>query len=268
MPQRFRMGNPHTDREIDALWREIHRAQRQVQTVEAAVVAATVEPEVPPPSDDFSDSQVLIDGGVCQWPTRCYMLPVWNFTESDLTSQFTHPAQWAVWAEYRDDLYRTIVLDLHEIQEFYNPGAGSKTWHEETGSPNPYQAIWQEAVGDDSYEVRQALTGFRVSQVALRGTAGDTWVWASCSRARRWRGFLNGAEDGQIGITQSYIVRSDIDNPDPLACSDIPAAINAGGLPDPIAYAVALTSTVSWIPSVQKNRVYAHIHVPETAVAA
>lgn len=266
MPQRFRMGNPHTDREIDALWREIRRAQRRVQATEAQVAAAAEPEPKPPVPDDFSDTQVLIEGGDCLWPTRCYILPVSNFTESDLTSQFTHPAQWAVWAEYRDDLYRTIVLDLHWLFQFYNPAAGSQMWHEETGSASPDQAIWHEAVGDDDYEVRQSRTAHRDSHVTLSAVAGALWVSAICRRRRRWFAYVNGAVDGSITLTQSFVVRSDIDNPVPLTCADIPPAINAGGLPNPIAYDIALLSTASWVPGASVRRVLAHIYVPETAI--
>jgi hypothetical protein len=258
------MGNPHTDREIDALWREIRRAQRRVQAAEVQVAAATEPAPGPPAPDDFSDTQVLIEGGDCLWPTHCYMLPVWNFTEGDLTSQFTHPAQWATWAAYREDLYRTIVLDLHWLYDFHNPFAGSQKWHEETGSANPYQAIWQETVGDDSYEVREYLTAHRDSYVHFYAVAGASLIYASCWRMRHWTAHVNGVFDGTLNWHQVYRVQAESE--EPLACADIPIAINAGGLPYPIADRIFLTSSVSWVPNVSMSRVAADIYIPETAI--
>ena len=268
MPQCFRIGNPHTNREIDALWREMHRAQQRVRVVEVEVAAPPPAEEPEEPSDDFKPSNVLIGGGACLWPTHAYILPTWNFTESNMTSQFTHPAQWAVWADYRDDLYRTIVLDLHRYDLFYNPGSDAKVWREETGSATSYQPIWQETVGDDSYEVQRNLTTHRNSYVELRGGAGSLWVRAYCYRNRVWHGYKNGVSAGGISISQMFEVRSDTGNLDPLTCADVPAAINAGGLPAPSAYRIWFTFNPDWAPSVSVPGVYAHIHIPETAVAA
>ncbi len=269
MPQRFRMGNPHTDREIDALWREMHRAQRRVQSAEMEVAkAAEPAPEVPPP-DDFSDTQVLIEGGPCLWPTHAYFLPTWNFTETDMTSQFTHPAQWVVWNDYRDDLYRIIALDLHRLHPFYNPGPPLYLWQEETGSATPWQPIWQETVDGNVQEVRRAQFSHRNSYIQLQATPGvSTWVSALCYRVRRWAVYLNGTYGASISIAQAFMVWSDTNNPNPLACADIPAAINAGGVPFPQSYDVALTSTWSPMPSVRVYGVYSHLHIPETAIGA
>jgi hypothetical protein len=268
MPQRFRMGNPHTDREIDALWREIHRAQRRVQVAEVQVAAAAEPSPEPPVPDDFSDTQVLIEGGPCRWPTRCYLSPVWNFNETDMTSQFTHPAQWAVWNDYREDLYRWIILDLHRIHPFYNPGDGAKHWREETGSPSPWQPIWQETVDGDSYEVLRGHANYRNSIVMLWGTEGSLWVRAFCYRNRRWMGYLNGFQAGGISLSQQYEIRSDINNPIPLTCADIPAVINVSVDPNPWAHRLWLTSNVAWIPGVNVTSILASLYLPETAVAA
>ena len=269
MPQRFRMGNPHTDREIDALWREIRRAQQRVQTAEVQVAAAAApEPDDQPPADDFTDTQVLIEGGPCFWPTRCYILPVSPFNETALTSQFTHPAQWVVWNDYKQDLYRTIVLDLHGLHPFYGSSGATKTWREQTGSPTPWQSIWQETVGSDSYEVARTHLNHRDSYVTLFGDAGALWVRAFCFRQRRWTGLLNGAHVGSIAISQQFEIRTDTDNPIPLTCADIPAAINISVDPSPWAHRLVVTFLPPWASSVSVTGLIAGLYIPETAIGA